>query len=202
MKSFDFIYDFGSPNVYLMHKIMGQIEQRSGAKANYIPVLLGGIFKLTDNKPPLVQFDGIKGKIAYERRVMRRFIEKYDIHFQFNPHFPVMTTAIMRGALFAQNKDYYTRYLDVVFDAVWQHGLKMDDPEVIETTLKNADLPAAEIMTGAQQDIIKKGLFATTQEAVDRGAFGAPMMFVGDEPFFGKDSVEEMIEWIIKADSC
>lgn len=198
MKSFDFIYDFGSPNVYLMHKIMSQIEERAGAKANYVPVLLGGIFKLTENKPPLVQFNGIKGKIEYERRVMHRFIERYDIPFQFNPHFPVMTTAVMRGALYAQDKDYYGQYLDVVFDAIWTHGLKMDDPEVIETTLKNANLPAAEIMTGAQQDSIKKGLFATTQAAVDRGAFGAPMMFVGDEPFFGKDSLDEMVDWIVK----
>ena len=198
MKSFDFIYDFGSPNVYLMHKIMSQIEERAGAKANYVPVLLGGIFKLTENKPPLVQFNGIKGKIEYERRVMHRFIERYDIPFQFNPYFPVMTTAVMRGALFAQDKDYYGQYLDVVFDAIWAHGLKMDDPEVIETTLKNADLPAAEIMAGAQQDSIKKGLFATTQAAVDRGAFGAPMMFVGDEPFFGKDSLDEMVDWIVK----
>lgn len=200
MKTFDFIYDFGSPNVYLMHKIMDQIEERTGAKANYCPVLLGGIFRLTENKPPLVQFNGIKGKIEYERRVMHRFIQKYDIPFQFNPHFPVMTTAVMRGALFAQDKDYYGQYLDVVFDAVWQYRLKMDNPEVIETTLKNAGLPAKEIMEGAQQDAIKKGLFATTQAAVDRGAFGAPMMFVGDEPFFGKDSLDEMVNWIVNHD--
>lgn len=197
MRTFDFIYDFGSPNVYLMHKIMAQIEKRAGAKANYMPVLLGGIFKLTENKPPLVQFNGIKGKIEYERRVMMRFIEKYDIPFQFNPHFPVMTTAVMRGALFAQDKDYYAQYLDVVFDAIWQHGLKMDDADVIETTLEKSGLPAAEILAGAQQDDIKKGLFACTQAAVDRGAFGAPMMFVGQEPFFGKDSLDEMVDWIV-----
>ncbi len=197
METFDFIYDFGSPNVYLMHKIMDQIEQKAGLKANYVPVLLGGIFKLTENKPPMVQFSGVKGKIDYERRVMNRFIEKYDIPFQFNPYFPVMTTAVMRGALFAQDKEYYAQYLDVVFDAIWQHGLKMDDPEVIGNTLENAGLPAQEIIAGAQSDAVKQGLFATTQAAVDRGTFGAPMMFVGDEPFFGKDSLDEMIDWIV-----
>ena len=196
MKTFDFIFDFGSPNVYLMHKIMNQIEDLSGSKANYIPVLLVGIFKLTNNKPPLVQFDGIKGKIEYDQRVLDRFIHKYDIPFRFNSHFPVMTTAVMRGALFAQDKDYHSQYLNVVFEAIWQHNLKMDDPEIIKITLENAGLPATEIMDGAKQDEIKKGLFATTQEAVDRGAFGAPMMFVGDEPFFGKDSLDEMINWI------
>ncbi|MEJ6709180.1 MAG: DsbA family protein [Amylibacter sp.] len=103
----------------------------------------------------------------------------------------------MRGALYAQDKDYYGEYLDVVFDAIWQHQLKMDNLEVIETTLKNANLPASEIMAGAQSTHVKEGLFATTQAAVDRGAFGAPMMFVGDEPFFGKDSMDEMIEWIV-----
>ena len=87
-------------------------------------------------------------------------------------------------------------YLDIVFDAIWQHNLKMDAPEIIKTTLENAGLPAAEIMEGAEQDNIKKGLFATTQAAVDRGTFGAPTMFVGDEPFFGKDSLDEMINWI------
>ncbi|HAD29271.1 MAG TPA: disulfide bond formation protein DsbA, partial [Rhodobacteraceae bacterium] len=186
MKTFDFIFDFGSPNVYLMHKIMNQIEDLSGSKANYIPVLLGGIFKLTNNKPPLVQFDGIKGKIEYDQRVLDRFIHKYNIPFRFNSHFPVMTTAVMRGALFAQDKDYHSQYLNVVFEAIWQHNLKMDDPEIIKITLENAGLPATEIMDGAKQDEIKKGLFATTQAAVDRGAFGAPMIFVGDEPFFGK----------------
>ena len=196
MKTFDFIFDFGSPNVYLMHKIMKQIEDLSGSKANYIPVLLGGIFKLTNNKPPLVQFDGIKGKIEYDQRVLDRFIHKSDIPFKFNSHFPVMTTAVMRGALFAQDKDYHSQYLNVVFEAIWQHNLKMDDPEIIKITLENAGLPATEIMDGAKQDEIKKGLFATTQAAVDRGAFGAPMMFVGDEPFFGKDSLDEMINWI------
>ena len=197
MKQFDFLYDFGSPNVYLMHKIMGQIEERSGAKARYVPVLLGGIFKLTENKPPMVAFAGIKGKMDYERRVMQRFIEKHHIPFQFNPHFPVITTAIMRGAVFAQDKDYYQAYLDVVFDAIWKDGLKMDDPQVIENTLNNANLPAAEIMAGAQSQDAKDQLFATTQNAVERGAFGAPMMFVADEPFFGKDSLDEMIDWIV-----
>ncbi len=197
MKSFDFIYDFASPNVYLMHKIMGQIEDRSGAKARYVPVLLGGIFRLTENTPPLVQFKDVKGKIEYNRRVMARFIEKYDIPFQFNPHFPVMTTPVMRGAIFAQDKDYYGQYLDLCFDAVWQHQLNMGDLEVIENTLEKAGLPAAQIIEGIQSPQAKEGLFATTQAAVDRGAFGAPMMFVGDEPFFGKDSLDEMIEWII-----
>lgn len=198
MKSFDFVYDFASPNVYLMHKIMGLIEQRAGAKANYLPALLGGIFRLTDNAAPMQAFGHVKNKLAYERRVMNRFIERYDIPFQFNPHFPVMTTAIMRGAIFCQGKPYEMQYRDLMFDAVWQHGLKMDDPEVIERTLENAGLPAPEIMSGAQTKDVKAALFATTQAAVDRGAFGAPMMFVGEEPFFGKDSLDEMVDWIAK----
>ncbi len=197
MKTFDFIYDFASPNVYLVHKIMDQIEARSGAKAVYVPVLLGGIFRITKNTPPLVQFEGVQGKIEYQRRVMARFIEKYDIPFQFNPHFPVMTTPVMRGAIFAQDKPYFMQYVDLCFDAVWQHGLNMGDLEVIEKTLENAGLPAAEIMAGIQSPEARDALFATTQAAVDRGAFGAPMMFYKDEPFFGKDCLDEMIEWIV-----
>lgn len=200
MKTFDFIYDFSSPNVYMVHKIIDQIEARSGAKANYVPVLLGGIFRLTENTPPLIQFEGIKGKIEYQRRVMARFIEKYDIPFQFNPHFPVMTTVVMRGAIFAQDKPYFKTYVEVCFDAVWQHGLNMGDLEVIESTLEKANLPAAEIMAGLQTQEVKDALFATTQAAVDRGAFGAPMMFYKDEPFFGKDSLDEMVDWIVNHD--
>lgn len=196
MKCFDFIYDFASPNVYLMHKIMGQIEKRTGATARYVPVLLGGVFRLTDNTAPMQAFGHVKNKLGYERRVMRRFIERYEIPFLFNPHFPVMTTAIMRGAIFCQGKPYELQYRDLMFDACWQYGLKMDDPEVIENTLENAGLPAADIVAGAQTQTVKEALFATTQAAVDRGVFGAPMMFVGDEPFFGKDSLPEM-EWTL-----
>lgn len=196
MKTFDFLYDFGSPNVYVMHKIMSQIEARTGAKANYIPILLGGVFKLTNNTSPMQAYDGVKNKLAYERRELDRFIERYDIPFQWTPHFPVMTTAIMRGAVFAQDKDYGPRYLDVVFDAVWKDGLKMDDPTVIAETLEAAGLPAAEIIAAAQSQPVKDRLFETTAQAVERGAFGAPMMFVGDEPFFGKDSLPELEHWL------
>jgi 2-hydroxychromene-2-carboxylate isomerase len=198
MQTFDFIYDFGSPNVYLIHKIMPQIEARTRAKAVYCPVLLGGIFKLTNNQPPMQAFGNVKNKLAYERRKMTRFIEKYDIPFQFNPHFPVMTTAIMRGAVFATGKDYESQYLDVVFDAVWKDGLKMDDPEVIGNTLEKSGLPVGEIMAGAQSQEVKDKLFALTAAAVERGAFGAPMMFVGDEPFFGKDSLPELEYTLLK----
>lgn len=200
MKTFDFLYDFGSPNVYLVHKIMDQIEARTGAKANYIPILLGGLFKLTKNTPPIQAFGGVTNKLEYERREMHRFIERYDIPFQFNPHFPVMTTAVMRGAIYAQSQAFGPRYIDVVFDAVWKDGLKMDDPEVIAKTLDANGLPASQIMEGAQSQPVKDRLFELTSQAMERGAFGAPMMFVGEEPFFGKDSLPDMEHWLSQQD--
>ena len=192
MKTFDFIYDFGSPNSYLVHKMMDRIVDRTGAVPVYCPVLLGGVFKLTGNQPPMMAFSGVKGKMEYERHVMQRFIQRNDIPFQFNPHFPVVTTALMRGAVFAQGRDYEMAYVDCVMEAMWLHGKKMNDPAVMAEVLAARGLPAEEIMAGVQDQGVKDRLIELTSAAVERGVFGAPMMFVGDEPFFGKDSLLEM----------
>lgn len=196
VKTIDFYYDFGSPNAYVAHKVLPDIAARTGATLSYKPILLGGLFKITNNQPPMVAFSGIAGKPEHMRQQMARFLRRYGIPFTFNSHFPVMTTALMRGAVFAQGQEWEARYIDEMYKAVWVEDLKMDDPAVIADRLAAADLPAQEIIDAAQSDAVKKALFAATEAAKDRGAFGSPAMFVGKEHFFGKDSFDDL-EWYL-----
>src|SRR5947207_3431527 len=139
----EFLFDFGSPNAYLAHKVIPEIEARTGAKFEYVPVLLGGIFKLTNNKPPMVAFGGIRNKMEYEMLETRRFIARHGLtQFKFNPHFPVNTLTLMRMASAAQIAGDLPRYVDAAFHHVWVAPKKMDDPEVIRAALTQSGLDA------------------------------------------------------------
>ena len=131
-KKVDFYFDFASPNAYLSHKVMQSIKERTGAEINYIPVLLGGIFKLTNNKPPMEQFFGVKNKNEYQNIEMQRFIQRYGLDkFQMNPHFPVISLQIIRGAVAADMDGYLEEYIDKILIHMWEEPKKMDDPEYI-----------------------------------------------------------------------
>lgn len=190
MQAFDFYYDFASPNAYLVHKVLPRIKARTGAVARYCPMYLGGVFRATGNASPA--FAGVRGKLAYLRREMDRFVTRHDVPFVWNPHFPLHTANLMRGAVFARGKPWERAYIDAVFKACWVSGDDMSDPDVIARELAAEDLPAGEIMAGIQQADVKSALFAATEAAVARGVFGAPTMFVREEMFFGKDSLAEM----------
>lgn len=193
----DFLFDFGSPNAYLSHKLIPAIEARTAARFRYVPILLGGLFKLTGNRSPMEAYAGIRNKLEYERLELQRFVERHQLSaFQRNPHFPVNTLQIMRRAIAAQREGVLERYVDVVYAAMWERGLKMDDPQVIEQTLAEAGLDAARLAALAQQDDVKAELVANTQQAFERGAFGSPTFFVGDEMFFGKDRLRDVEETI------
>jgi 2-hydroxychromene-2-carboxylate isomerase len=192
----EFHFDFGSPNAYLAHKLIPQIEQRTGAHFDYVPILLGGVFKLTNNQPPMVQFKGIKNKSEYQKLEMRRFIAKHALsRFKMNPHFPVNTVQIMRGALAAG--PHFARFVDVVFQAMWEDGKKMDDPEVIRATLDAAGLEGQATLARIGAQDIKDALIKNTESSVARGTFGAPTFYVGEAIFFGKDSLGAVEEEII-----
>lgn len=194
MKSADFLFDFGSPNAYLAHKVLPQIAARTGATFNYLPVLLGGVFKLTNNQPPMQQFKDVKNKREYLQLESQRFIAKHGIAFQRNPHFPVNTVTIMRGAIVARDEGFLPRYADAMFAAMWEQGRKMDDPEVIGAALAEAGLDGARILGRAQEQAVKDALAQATQAAVERGIFGCPSFFVGKEMFFGKDRLAQVEE--------
>lgn len=199
MSHLDFIFDFGSPNAYYSYKVLPNILARTGAEMFIHPVLLGGLFKITGNQPPMLAFGGVKGKLEYEMLESKRFVEKHNIKdFKFNAHFPVNTVSIMRGLVAAQELGCEQQYIDVVISAMWEQSLKMDDAEVMASALKEGGLDAGAILALIQTDPIKEKLKANTQAAADRGVFGIPTFFVGDEMFFGKDRLGQVEEELAK----
>ena len=193
----EFDFDFGSPNAYLAHLVIPELEKRTGVPFTYVPVLLGGVFKATGNVSPAVSLRGIKNKPEYEALEMRRFLAKHGItRFARNPHFPVNTLQIMRGAVAAQRLGCFPRYVDEVYRHMWAEPKKMDEPEVIRAALVESHLPADELLALTADAGVKLELLANTERAVARGVFGSPSFFVGDELFFGKDRLREVEEEI------
>ena len=195
----EFHYDFGSPNSYFCHRVIPQIESRTGIKFQYVPILLGGVFKATNNKSPMEQFAEVKNKKEYFARETERFIQKHAINkYLRNPHFPVNTLHIMRGACYAAGKDFEADYIEIVYQSMWEKGLKMDDPIIIQEVLKEHGLPAEEIISASQSSEIKQLLIDSTSSSVQKGNFGSPTFFVGEEMFFGKDRIEEVEQEIVR----
>jgi 2-hydroxychromene-2-carboxylate isomerase len=196
----DFIFDFGSPNAYLAHRVLPGIVQRTGATFRYVPCLLGGIFKATGNQPPMVAFKGVKGKLDYDMLEMRRFIAKHGLtRFQFNPNFPINTLMLMRGAIAADMDGRLADYVEAGLAGMWEQGLKMDVPEVYVETMTKAGLDGAGLLQRTQDPIVKARLVENTAAAVERGAFGIPTFYVGDEMFFGKDRLGQVEEQVLAA---
>ena len=193
----EFHFDFGSPNAYLSHLVVPAIEERTGVAFKYVPVLLGGVFKATGNVSPMVSLQGIRNKPEYQRLETERFVRQHGIaEYRANPHFPVNTLQIMRGAVFAEREGFLAAYVDAVYRHMWAAPKKMDDAEVIAAALEESGLPAERILAGIGQPEIKAGLIANTESSVQRGVFGSPSFFVGDELYFGKDKLREVEEEI------
>jgi 2-hydroxychromene-2-carboxylate isomerase len=193
MKSVEFHFDFGSPNAYLSHLVIPEIEKRTGTRFGYVPVLLGGVFKLTNNRSPMESFAGVKNKLEYQKLETDRFIRRHKItRYAFNPHFPVNTLTLMRGAIAANRLGVFERYVKCAFDAMWAEPRKMDDPEIIGAALTSCGLDAKRLLELTQDPTVKAELMTNTERSVQRGAFGAPTFFVGDEMFFGKDRLVEV----------
>ena len=188
-----FLFDFGSPNAYFVHKVLPAVEARSGARFDYVPVLLGGLFKLSGNRSPMETYAGVANRRAYDMLEIERFVAKHGLdRFRMNPHFPVNTLQIMRGAIAAERLGCKAPYIDAMFAAMWERGLDMAQPDVIAGVLAEAGLDVAAIVAGSQDADVKAKLMANTQAAFAQGAFGAPTLFVGSEMFFGKDRLAEV----------
>lgn len=194
-----FLFDFGSPNAYLCHKVIPEIEARTGTQFEYVPILLGGLFKLTNNRSPAEAFAGIPNKQAYDLLEVKRFVAKHKLsRFTRNPYFPVNTLKIMRGAVAAQKLGTFKPYVDAMYSAMWEQGLNMDEPAEIIEVLNQAGLDSAALLEASQLPKVKDGLVANTKSAFDRGAFGSPTFFVDTEIFFGKDRLREVEEEILR----
>lgn len=190
-----FLFDFGSPNAFLSHEAIPSIERRIGVKFEYVPVLLGGIYKATNNKPPIVTLVGIKNKLEFLDRETERFARRYGVTVpKRNPFSPVNTLALMRGAVAAQFDGLFERYLEAVFFHMWIEPKDMSDPRTAHDALKTSGLDADRLFARAQDGEVKRRLLENTQSAVERGAFGVPTYFVGDEMYFGKDQLRDIVD--------
>ncbi len=188
-----FLFDFGSPNAYFCHRVIPAIEARTGARFEYLPVLLGGLFKLANNRSPAEAFADIPNKRAYDRLEVDRFVKKHGLAaYRFNPHFPVNTLKIMRGAVAAQTLGCFAPYVDAVYAAMWEQGRNMADEAQIAEVLAAAGLDGAALLAASQSPEVKARLMANTEQAHARGAFGSPTFFVGDDIYFGKDRLHDV----------
>ena len=198
MKKVEFHFDFGSPNAYLSHLVIPAIEQRTRSKFQYVPILLGGVFKLTNNRSPAESLAGIRNKPQYERLETARFIRRHGItKFQSNPFFPVNTLMIMRGAIAARAMGIFERYVDEMYRHMWAEPKKMDDPNIVRGVLDAAGFDSARWFELIQSAPVKDELLRNTQQSVERGTFGSPTFFVDGEIFFGKDRLREVEEMIV-----
>lgn len=194
-----FLFDLGSPNAYLSHKVIPAIEARQGVRFEYVPILLGGLFKLTGNRSPAETTAHIENKRRYMMLEIQRFVEKHGLTaWRMNPHFPVNTLQLMRGAVAAQREGVLERYVDRMFAHMWEDGLKLDDPQVLRATLEADGFDAARFEAALGDADVKGALLANTQSAYERGAFGAPTFFVNEEMFFGKDRLRDVEEEIAR----
>jgi 2-hydroxychromene-2-carboxylate isomerase len=192
-----FLFDFGSPNAFLSHEAIPAIEQRTKVKFEYVPVLLGGIFKATNNKSPAESLAGIRNKREFHAVETERFLKRFGVKpYTWNPHFPVNTLNLMRAAVAAQLEGVFEKYVEAAFHHMWVEPKKMDDPEVAAKALASSGLDAAKLLARAQEVEVKAKLIENTQSAVERGAFGSPTFFVGNEMFFGKEQLREVEEMV------
>jgi len=191
------MFDFGSPNAFLSHEAIPAIEKRTGVKFEYVPILLGGIFKATNNKSPAETLAGIKNKREFHALETERFVKRFHVKpYTWNPFFPVNTLNLMRAAIAAQPEGVFEKYVDAAFHHMWVEPKKMDDPEVAAKALTGSGLDAAKLLARSQDAGVKAKLIENTQAAVERGAFGSPTFFVGTEMFFGKEQLREVEEMI------
>ena len=195
-----FYFDFGSPNAFLSHRVIPGIAARTGASFDYVPILLGGLFKLTGNQSPMAAFAGVKNKLAYEAQETRRFVARHAIgDYRFNPHFPVNTLQLMRGAVAAQELGLFEAYVSCVFDAMWTRGLDLGQAEVAAGVLAAAGLPAEKLFDLAQTAAVKQRLLDNTQAAFEAGAFGSPTFAIEGELYFGKDRLRDVEDALVAA---
>ncbi|MDF1727825.1 MAG: 2-hydroxychromene-2-carboxylate isomerase [Sulfitobacter sp.] len=195
MADIEVIFDFSSPNAYLVHRTFPAMTEAAGLTVRYELALLGGIFKLTNNRAPIEAFAEVTNKLNYERMEFNRFIARHGLtRFAWSPHFPVNTVQLMRGALVAQAEGTLPAYVEAGLRAVWEEGELMADPETFVAVMDRHGLDGAHFLEGAQRPEIKQELIARTDAAVARGVFGVPTFFVGEEMFFGKERMAQVIE--------
>lgn len=191
-RTLEFLFDFGGPNSYLAHKVLPDLCARTGAEAVYTPILLGGLFKLTNNQAPLIRYAETPAKRNYEMLEFDRFVKAHNIPFRMNPHFPINSLHLMRGAVAAQHLGCFMPYVEAIMAAMWEKEINTGDPDAVRSVLDNAGLDSAALLAKADDPDVKAELVANTDKAAERGAFGVPTFFVGTEMFWGKERMGQV----------
>jgi len=192
IKNIDFYFDFGSPTAYLAFTQLQLIEKRSGANLVFHPILLGGIFKATGNSPPAA----IPAKGKYMMRDLQRYAEKYQVPYERNPFFPVNTLSLMRGAVSYQNNGDFEKYVNVIFHNMWVEPKNLNDEDVLKKMLIENNFEYNDFLKRTSDQKTKDQLISNTEKVVQKGAFGAPTIFIGEEMFFGQDRMDFIEEYI------
>lgn len=185
-KQVEFYFDVGSPASYLAWTQIARLAERHGAEVVYQPMLLGGVFKATGNASPA----SVPAKGRYTRIDFERFARRYQVPFAQNPFFPINTMQLMRGAVALLDGDQFQPYVDAVFRAIWVEGQNMGDPDVVARVLGGQGFDVAGLLQQINDPAVKERLRQITERAIERGVFGAPTFFVGDEMFFGQDRLD------------
>jgi len=196
-QAIELIFDFVSPNAYLVWQPLRALAARQGAQLVITPAFLGGMHKLTGNAPPFIRDAEIKGKNAYARLEMQRFIDKHGLHrFRMNPAFPFNSVNLLRMLVSLEGDDRI-RLIEALNPAIWEQGLDVTDAAAVAAVLTTAGFDAQALVAATQDGAVKQALIDNTEKAVARGAFGIPSFFIGTEMFFGKErlgQIEEMLE--------
>ncbi len=194
-KTVEFFFDFGSPTSYLAWTQIPRLCAELGAELIYKPMLLGAVFQATGNASPAM----IPSKGRYMFRDMARFARRYGVSLQFNPHFPINTLTLMRAAvgIKLREPERFAAFVMAIFHGMWVDALNMGDPAVAGAVLAAAGFNAAAVLALATEPEVKEALKSNTDEAIGRGVFGAPSIFVGDELFFGQDRLDFVREALL-----
>lgn len=187
-KTLEFFFDLGSPTTYLAYTQLPGICAETGSQLVYQPILLGGIFKATGNASPVT----IPAKGRYLLQDLARYAKRYGVPLKFNPHFPINTLTLMRAVTGIQLRqpERFIDFIDCLFRAIWVEGRNMGDPAVVAAVLAQHHFDPAQVLELTQDEEIKDALKHKTEEAIARGMFGAPAMFVGQQLFFGQDRLD------------
>lgn len=195
-KSIELIFDFVSPNAYLVWRPLCALAARQDAQIKITPAFLGGMHRLTRNAPPFIRDAEVKGKNAYASLEMQRFIARHGLHrFKMNPKFPFNSVNLLR-MLVSLHGDDQIDFIEALMSPIWEEGLDVTDAAAVAAVLTVAGFDAQSLAAKAQEPAIKQALFDATENAVGRGAFGIPTFFIGTEMFFGKErlgQIEEML---------
>ena len=198
-KRVELIFDFVSPNAYLVWWPLRDLVKRTGAELDVFPVFLGGMHKLTGNAPPMIRDADVKGKVEYSMLEMRRFIEKHGLtKYKLHPQFPFNSITLQRMLYAADQDGRGVQFVEAMLPAIWEDGVDVLDPAALGAAITAAGFDAKDLFERSQTDEVKQGLINNTENAVERGTFGIPTMFVGPkgngEMFFGKERLDQIEE--------